>query len=775
MAEPNPSSQMEKKVRAALAQPGPNPLFLERLEKRLLASGQEQRSRKTSRRPLWQAALLLCGVLLALLLAFGPRNVYAAVLRLFGQVYLPEVGILQEDASLRVLAEPLSQTREGISLLVSEAYLTPDKTILVYSLENVPREVLSKDENISGCTDFAYLRLPDGSRLTLSSGWGKGHESHTIYAPLPAEINQVEFVLPCVPGSLPGLAPENWTLDLEFIPAPPDLKLEPVLDVPTSTPQMLPEESGTLVSEETSAPYGLELILDQVLPLEDGYYLLGHMTWTDERIRAAYPGGWAFKAFDGMGQEIPLEPGYFPEAGIETPQEGQWLYRLYGRTFNGPISLRCSLISLELSSSVEVTLDPRPYGFESSLSQSEVLLEITPLPFEVLNLPAEILTLKSQQQGLQSGFELGIRADEGIHSLPFRLSSPVNGGQGYSAGGSSLNESSGLVLTYLLSDGEMAFPLQLSLNSLTLKGEWTLDWMPPQIDPLLTPTPAFETCLSQAQWKEAQTASSELPEDVLGSLLFYRSAPDPQATLFLSDLEGNDFQALARGDGDLSPDGSRLVYSKGEDGLYLLDLENNRETRLSSGFSDRSPLWSADGEWIAFLRQEESRIYLLRPDGSDLQAIGPAGATLQPADWSSDGKNLLCWGQEPDGSTRTGYLNLETGVFTELALTGQNPYHPHLSPDGNWLVYVAERIPGRMANGVYLARPDGSQARLLVQLDYWPVGNIGWSPDSRWLYFTVLNTDLFEPTSSSALLDPSTCQVYSLGEIKGSLRSWVAE
>ena len=770
-----PLSQMEKKVRAALAQPGPDPLFLDRFEKRLLAPSSEQSFRKTLRRPLWQAALLLCGILLALLLAFGPQNVYAAVLRLFGQVYLPEVGILQEDASLRVLAEPLSQTREGISLLVSEAYLTPDKTLLIYSLENVPREVLSKDENIPGCTDFAYLRLPDGSLLTLSSGWGKGYETHNIYAPLPAEINQIEFVLPCVPGSLPGLAPEDWTLQLEFIPAPPELKLEPVLDVPTSTPQVVLENTGTPVSAEPAVPYGLELILDKVLPLEDGYYLLGHMTWTDERIRAAYPGGWAFKAFDGMGSEIPLEPGYFPEAGIETPQEGQWLYRIYGRTFNGPLSLRCSLISLELSSPVEITLDPGTYGFESSLSQSEELREITPLSFEVLDLPAEILTLKSKQQGLQSGFELGIRADAGIQSLPFRLSSPVNGGQGYSAGGSSLNESSGLVLTYLLSDGEMAFPLQLSLNSLTLKGEWTLDWMPPQIDPLLSPTPAFETCFSLAQWKAAQTFGPELPEDVQGSLLFYRSAPAPQATLFLSDLKGNDFQALARGDGDLSPDGSRLVYSKGEDGLYLLDLENNRETQLSSGYSDRSPLWSPDGEWIAFLRQEESRIYLLRPDGSDLQAIGPAESLLQPADWSADGKNLLCWGQDPDSSTRTGYLNLETGLFTELALPGQNPYHPHLSPDGNWLVYVAERIPGRMANGVYLARSDGSQARLLMQLDYWPVGNIGWSPDGRWLYFMVLNTDLFEPTSSSALLDPTTCEVFPLGEIQGSLRSWVAE
>ena len=303
MTELMPLSQMEKKVRAALAQPGPDPFFLDRLEKRLLAPSSEQSFRKTLRRPLWQAALLLCGILLALLLAFGPQNVYAAVLRLFGQVYLPEVGILQEDASLRVLAEPLSQTREGIHLLVSEAYLTPDKTLLIYSLENVPREVLSKDENIPGCTDFAYLRLPDGSRLTLSSGWGKGHETHTIYAPLPAEVNQVEFILPCVPGSLPGLAPENWTLDLEFIPAPPELKLEPVLDVPTSTPQIMCRKKAELLSvRKRLLLTGWNLFWTRSFPLEDGYYLLGHMTWTDERIQAAYPGGWAFKAFDGMGQ-----------------------------------------------------------------------------------------------------------------------------------------------------------------------------------------------------------------------------------------------------------------------------------------------------------------------------------------------------------------------------------------------------------------------------------------------------------------------------------------
>ena len=52
---------------------------------------------------------------------------------------------------------------------------------------------------------------------------------------------------------------------------------------------------------------------------------------------------------------------------------------------------------------------------------------------------------------------------------------------------------------------------------------------------------------------------------------------------------------------DLAPNGSRVAAGDGETGLYLVELETGRRTRISRG-RDRHPRWSPDGERLFFLR-----------------------------------------------------------------------------------------------------------------------------------------------------------------------------
>jgi hypothetical protein len=139
--------------------------------------------------------------------------------------YIPRVGIVDPSGGIRVLAEPVSVSREGITLTVTGATLTADGTHLQYRTFGVPRSAYPQREDVSGCYEPEYLRLPDGTKLGTEREMG----------PVPAEVNEAVFVMPCIAGTLPGTVPEDWELPLRFVPAPEELEVMPVVELSPST------------------------------------------------------------------------------------------------------------------------------------------------------------------------------------------------------------------------------------------------------------------------------------------------------------------------------------------------------------------------------------------------------------------------------------------------------------------------------------------------------------------------------------------------------------
>ena len=278
-------SPFEEKIRQAAQMPEPKPEFVDALWNRMTLQQQPQPALHAFRRLrlAWfaTAAILLALIITALIV--GPQRVYAAVRQLFG--YIPGVGIVDESAPIRVLAAPVTVTRDGISLTVTSAVLTADKTHIEYRLFGVPGADYPGREDIVGCYQPEYLRLPDGTQLTRNMD----------YPPVPATVNQAIFVLPCIPDTLPGKAPENWEVPLRFVPAPPDLTVMPVIELSPSVQiqnTLIPSPSaeatgalpvavtGTLPAEitgtSTAAPEA-SVTVDQVIETSDGYILVGEL------------------------------------------------------------------------------------------------------------------------------------------------------------------------------------------------------------------------------------------------------------------------------------------------------------------------------------------------------------------------------------------------------------------------------------------------------------------------------------------------------------------
>jgi hypothetical protein len=215
-------------------------------------------------------------ILLALTLLTG---VAYAVGRLMG--YIPGIGIVELNAPLRVLAEPVTVTREGVSITVTEAVLSADKTVILVKVEGVPRDAYPKDES-PGCMGFANLSLANGTLLEggyIGAGGWTHYENRLEYGAFPAQVNDAVLLVACIGGTMPGALPENWEIPLRFAPAPPDMTVAPVIELSTPAVTNIPAVgvTSTPVLSNTMTRDGITFTLEKFVEVEGGYQLYGSL------------------------------------------------------------------------------------------------------------------------------------------------------------------------------------------------------------------------------------------------------------------------------------------------------------------------------------------------------------------------------------------------------------------------------------------------------------------------------------------------------------------
>jgi len=95
-----------------------------------------------------------------------------------------------------------------------------------------------------------------------------------------------------------------------------------------------------------------------------------------------------------------------------------------------------------------------------------------------------------------------------------------------------------------------------------------------------------------------------------------------------------------------------------------------------------------------------------------------------------------------------------------------------ISPDGAWIAY-ADKVIGKMYPGIFVSRLDGSEKKLLMQLEGWVTVVSAWSADRKWLTINVTDTEQFQPITVPALVNVDACQVVPLMDLNGEIVEWV--
>jgi serine/threonine-protein kinase len=237
---------------------------------------------------------------------------------------------------------------------------------------------------------------------------------------------------------------------------------------------------------------------------------------------------------------------------------------------------------------------------------------------------------------------------------------------------------------------------------------------------------------------DSGTAYYDLARD--GTLLFSPlEARLPKRTLIWLDRHGgmkpvSPSQRAFSGPG-ISPDGRRLAvtvtWETGSRDVFVLDLERDAWTRVTSGGRTSFQAWLPDGERLLVLSSEANRLALVlsRLDGTGSpEALLEGEATVVAA--APDGRSLLFCRATPSTMHDIWRLPLEgERVAQPWLATPSDEANPSFSPDGRFVAYPSDDS-GRHEVYVRLPRP-GPRHQVSAQGGGLP----RWSPDGREIFF----------------------------------------
>jgi Tol biopolymer transport system component len=193
----------------------------------------------------------------------------------------------------------------------------------------------------------------------------------------------------------------------------------------------------------------------------------------------------------------------------------------------------------------------------------------------------------------------------------------------------------------------------------------------------------------------------------------------------------------------VSPDGKRVAFGT-EDGkeaiVWIYDLAGTTSMRrLTFGGRNRFPIWSADGQHVAFQsdREGDLGIFWQRADGTgaaERLTKPDQGTSHVPESCSQDGKRFLFEATKGSNISLWMFSLEDKKAMPFGAVQSGTPITAAFSPDGRWVAYHSDET-GRDA--IYIQPFPATGAKYQFpkndpsQLDHHPV----WSSDGKEIFY----------------------------------------
>jgi len=192
-----------------------------------------------------------------------------------------------------------------------------------------------------------------------------------------------------------------------------------------------------------------------------------------------------------------------------------------------------------------------------------------------------------------------------------------------------------------------------------------------------------------------------------GKWLCFARHKGPTIFLYLRSADGKTDKRLTdrtdpEYDAHFAPDGKQLVFSfdktspnQGDLEVYRIgvDGQNLAPVAVSDGLShEEYPSWSPDGSWITFTstRHGNQELYIVRPDGKEMQRLTDNAAIDEHPAWSADGKSIL-FATNRWGDFELARYDLADKSVTRLTESRGLDNYPVAAPNGQKIAFTTNR------------------------------------------------------------------------------------